>query len=952
MSVLFISETVSAQMGFADDGLLAARGRRPIHTRSSSSAALTAGAFVNSWTEGDIDGILRIYAQVVSPNGQLIFPDDPLALSTGETHASGSEVVATSDGASVICWKEYVEGGNSIDIHIQRLNDRGETEWEEGGRVIHQIRGQSRISYNIFPDFEGGVYLVTKSFRDPQASWIYSIDENGEFREGLPDDGLRMDSTSVGIEPIRGGGCWVLHHDNLANRLLTDGSFRWEESFIREAPEGMRITGTGSDGLNLYCLFERTRDDGYSFAVTVYDTAGQVAASSDLCERETEDLFELSRNFMVAEDGLFYLIISEFFLGGDVVDVREMPWVICYDPFSDNPLLWGEDGVQLPFNDEIDSNYLVAGYATMHRFGETLIIAEDSAPFRPDLYKVYTLNPDGERAWNEQPTVFPVGEEISTYVGRNSYSNGEQIWVFSGIRNRPGCFSISSDGELITGQRPVWLVPGYRYYPGFVCGNVMDNGEYNILGYSQNGLFAQKIGINSGLHYPVDGVTIENRWPMGSRGIESGKIGNRQWLWQYLDNTIGQLAVLDENQTFIFNRRIEFPDGDLNWRTKTIYDCDPDHLLIFRNRRANVYELTSIDLDGEQAASIELNEWVTHIDYLENHGLVVVSGSDGITNISLLNDQLQDIWDERVELTGFGSRSHPTCCIYEQDGHLKLVRLRFDDDSGLYWDLTATITSDGEFLSEDSLQVFSEPNNRALSEWQSYQVSNGTVWFFGSADNNYNLIQGIDGNGQRLLGDEGLRIQRNARFLPDQEGGCWLAWEDFDSVRVTHLDAHGQPWQRAFPEDGFALYDGEEYTIYSADFDPESGRLWISIEREYRVHGNDMPLEFRVQVVGDEWVSAPIENLTTHPKSFILNPAYPNPFNSTTTITYGLPFPGNVSLQVYNPLGQRISTIFEGNRQAGIYSTNLAGKDLASGLYFVRLEGAGQVFTRKVMLVR
>jgi len=87
-------------------------------------------------------------------------------------------------------------------------------------------------------------------------------------------------------------------------------------------------------------------------------------------------------------------------------------------------------------------------------------------------------------------------------------------------------------------------------------------------------------------------------------------------------------------------------------------------------------------------------------------------------------------------------------------------------------------------------------------------------------------------------------------------------------------------------------------------------------------------------------------------KKFGLFMPYPNPFNSTTTITYGLSHPGGVSLQLYNPMGQQISTLFEGNRQTGIYSTNLTGSDLASGLYFVRLEASGQVFTQKVMLVR
>ena len=85
---------------------------------------------------------------------------------------------------------------------------------------------------------------------------------------------------------------------------------------------------------------------------------------------------------------------------------------------------------------------------------------------------------------------------------------------------------------------------------------------------------------------------------------------------------------------------------------------------------------------------------------------------------------------------------------------------------------------------------------------------------------------------------------------------------------------------------------------------------------------------------------------------FILMPVYPNPFNSTTTISYGLPCPSQVSLLVYNTLGQQITTVFEGYRQAGFHSATLSASDLPSGLYFVQLKASEQVFTRKVMLIQ
>ncbi|MDP8239078.1 MAG: T9SS type A sorting domain-containing protein [Candidatus Hatepunaea meridiana] len=84
------------------------------------------------------------------------------------------------------------------------------------------------------------------------------------------------------------------------------------------------------------------------------------------------------------------------------------------------------------------------------------------------------------------------------------------------------------------------------------------------------------------------------------------------------------------------------------------------------------------------------------------------------------------------------------------------------------------------------------------------------------------------------------------------------------------------------------------------------------------------------------------------PSEFRLSNIYPNPFNSTTTIKYSLPMPSDVSLAVYDPLGRRVTTLFEGYRQTGFHSVNLNACDMPSGLYFVGLETSGQIIIRKV----
>lgn len=136
----------------------------------------------------------------------------------------------------------------------------------------------------------------------------------------------------------------------------------------------------------------------------------------------------------------------------------------------------------------------------------------------------------------------------------------------------------------------------------------------------------------------------------------------------------------------------------------------------------------------------------------------------------------------------------------------------------------------------------------------------------------------------------------------------------------------------------------------------------------YLAGSYDTPgLAWGVAVDGDKAYVADVTNLGVYdcsevvsvndkikpiPQDFRLLVAYPNPFNSTTTISYGLQHPGHISLNIYSPWGQNIITLFEGYRQSGFYSTILDANDLPSGLYFVRLEAAGQQVTRKAMLIR
>ncbi len=88
------------------------------------------------------------------------------------------------------------------------------------------------------------------------------------------------------------------------------------------------------------------------------------------------------------------------------------------------------------------------------------------------------------------------------------------------------------------------------------------------------------------------------------------------------------------------------------------------------------------------------------------------------------------------------------------------------------------------------------------------------------------------------------------------------------------------------------------------------------------------------------------------PRTFELLQNYPNPFNPTTVISYQLPVSSEVSLKIYDMLGRQVATLVEGRQEAGRYQVSFNAVQLASGLYFYRLQAGTFTQTRKMMLLK
>ncbi len=156
-----------------------------------------------------------------------------------------------------------------------------------------------------------------------------------------------------------------------------------------------------------------------------------------------------------------------------------------------------------------------------------------------------------------------------------------------------------------------------------------------------------------------------------------------------------------------------------------------------------------------------------------------------------------------------------------------------------------------------------------------------------------------------------------------QDGVCGIAvWGDDPSTSVIDGAVDGQPLEiRVLSDDG----------MFSAGYSVLSG------ETAYRT---DMITVIKL----DGSVAVPDE--------FAITSAYPNPFNASVNVTYGLPEAAVVSLNVYDITGRLAAELAGGHRPAGMHTITFNGSDLSSGIYLIRLETAGRISQRKVVLIR
>ncbi|MHB8336277.1 MAG: T9SS type A sorting domain-containing protein [Ignavibacteriaceae bacterium] len=222
----------------------------------------------------------------------------------------------------------------------------------------------------------------------------------------------------------------------------------------------------------------------------------------------------------------------------------------------------------------------------------------------------------------------------------------------------------------------------------------------------------------------------------------------------------------------------------------------------------------------------------------------------------------------------------------------------------------------------------------------------GATYKYNGTWNGYNVLPNYSPSGNDAGYDgiclRGVGFAQSRGYLTSTQ----ITWAQqnvaaaFAHRNTTTNLMHGD-WQSATPATGLSSWD------CSAAL---AGMLNISSDQTLQAAGTDgKPLGDLNWFPEHKGVAQVSSNV---PSNFSLSQNYPNPFNPTTVIDYTAPKASYVSLKVYNILGQKVATLYQGFQKAGTYKTDFDASRLSSGVYLYRLMSNGFTMTKKMILMK
>lgn len=170
-------------------------------------------------------------------------------------------------------------------------------------------------------------------------------------------------------------------------------------------------------------------------------------------------------------------------------------------------------------------------------------------------------------------------------------------------------------------------------------------------------------------------------------------------------------------------------------------------------------------------------------------------------------------------------------------------------------------------------------------------------------------------------------------------------WDERYMVEFPVVDGLVMSATSYFGYDGFLYPDEREELTY----DHRGLVIWSYVG--YSDGEDGFNLDERVNLI---WSGSDVSAPTNPdlPLKVSLGNAYPNPFNPVVNVPFELSVNAHVTLEVFDIMGRKVSTLIDSQLYAGVHTVRLNASNLASGIYTIRLQVNNQVLTSKITLVK
>ncbi len=312
----------------------------------------------------------------------------------------------------------------------------------------------------------------------------------------------------------------------------------------------------------------------------------------------------------------------------------------------------------------------------------------------------------------------------------------------------------------------------------------------------------------------------------------------------------------------------------------------------------------------------------------------VAGQSDATPHYAIVGVMLPNDWQvDSVWFTGayndYCTFLHPDSSDSEPGGQVDYwtdsLEARFPSGADMQWLVYESSTPHLTLVSTDTVSVFVKmtPGITQGNFDLSYFVSDAALDFtdptyYSINQNNPITVSGI------------VPVELTSFSAVGTRDGVQLNWETATEINNQRFEIERSNDSQNFTIVGFVNGRGtttEKSTYSFIDKSVNEGKYYYRLKQ--------------VDYNGVYEYSQVIKVEFSVPQVFSLAQNYPNPFNPATTLSFGLPVESNITLSVYNSLGELVKVVAQGTLQAGTHNMNFDAVDLPSGIYLYTLNAKG-----------